>query len=168
MTPNANIGNSVRNITIMALCTAVLLVSQLSLSGIPNIELVSLLLIVYTLVFKRRVLFIIYAFVLLEGLIFGFHLWWISYLYVWMILACLAWAFRAARSSIIWAIVSGAFGLFFGALCAIPYFFIGGASMALANWVSGIPFDIVHCVSNFVLCLILWKPLYALLAKIVR
>lgn len=168
MTSNANIGKAARNITIMSLCTAVLLIFQVSLSGLPNIELVSLLLIVYTLVFKRRVLFIIYAFVLLEGLIFGFHLWWISYLYVWTILACLVWLFHEVRSSVVWATISGAFGLFFGALCAIPYFFIGGAAMAFANWVSGIPFDIVHCVSNFVLCLILWKPLYALLIKIAR
>lgn len=152
----------------MALCTAILLVFQISLAGLPNIELVSLLLIVYTLVFKRKVLFIIYTFVLLEGLIFGFHLWWISYLYVWTILACLVWVFRKIKSPLGWAILSGVFGLFFGALCSIPYFFIGGASMAFANWVSGIMFDIVHCVSNFLICLLLWKPIYTLLSKIAK
>ena len=47
----------------------------------------------------------------------------------------------------------------FGALCAIPYFFIGGWQMAFSWWVSGIPYDVIHCVSNTVLVFVLFPPL---------
>lgn len=59
-----------------AFLAAILLVLQVSLSWLPNVELVSLLLILYTLVFRRHVWFILYVFVILEGLIYGFGLWW--------------------------------------------------------------------------------------------
>ena len=66
--------------------TALLLVSQVALAFLPNIEVVSLLIIIYTLFFKRKTLYIIYLFALLEGLLYGFGTWWIMYLYVWTIL----------------------------------------------------------------------------------
>ena len=49
--------------------------------------------------------------------------------------------------------------LCFGALCAISYFFIGGWQMAFSWWVSGIPYDVIHCVSNTVLVFVLFPPL---------
>lgn len=54
---------------------------------------------------------------------------------------------------------AGLHGLCFGALCAIPYFFIGGWQMAFSWWVSGIPYDVIHCVSNTVLVFVLFPPL---------
>ena len=44
-----------RQIVILGLMTALLLVAQVGLSFLPNIELVSLLIIVYTMVFRRKV-----------------------------------------------------------------------------------------------------------------
>ena len=44
-------------------------------------------------------------------------------------------------------------------MCSIPYLLIGGIHTAVAWWVSGIPFDMIHGVSNFVLMLVLYKPL---------
>ena len=158
--------NTTRYLVILALCTAIIFVQQVAFAWLPNIELVSLLVIIYTLTFRHKVLYIIYAFVLLEGVTYGFNLWWvIPYLYVWTILAGVAWLFRSMRSSLGWAVLSGVFGLLFGALCAIPYLFIGGPATAFAYWVSGIPFDIAHCAGNFLLCLLLWKPLYKLLTE---
>lgn len=156
----------IRSLTVAALCAALLLVAQVALSGLANVELVSLLVILFTLKFKRTALYSIYVFVLIEGLIYGFHLWWVSYLYVWTILAGLTWLFRGMERSIYWAAFSGAFGLIFGALCAIPYLFTGGFAMAAAYWVSGIPFDLAHCAGNFLLCLLLWKPLRRVLDMI--
>ena len=69
--------------------------------------------------------------------------------------------------------VSGVFGLFFGMLCAIPYFFIGLAGGGMANgfrhmfawWVAGIPFDLIHGASNFALMLVLYRPVFSILRK---
>ena len=59
--------------------------------------------------------------------------------------------------------ISGAFGLVFGALCAIPYLISGGPGAAFAYWSAGIPYDILHCGGNFVLTLILYNPVLRLL-----
>ena len=66
-----------------------------------------------------------------------------------------------------WAIVDGGFGLCFGALFAIPYIFFSPA-YAFSYWISGIPFDIVHCAGNFMIALLLFKPLDAAMKKVLR
>ena len=124
---------TVRELVFLALCTAAMFVSQVALSFLPNIELVSLLVIVYTHAFRRKVLYILYVFALLEGLLYGFTTWWLTYLYVWTILAGLAWAFRRMESPLGWAVLSGAFGLAFGALCELVYLPIIGPRAALGH-----------------------------------
>lgn len=153
-------------ITVSAAAAAVLFVAQTALAIVANIEIVSLLIMLFTLALGRKVFYSIYIFALLEGLLYGFHIWWVMYLYVWTILAGVTWFFRRTRSVLVWAVISGMFGLMFGALCSIPYFFIGGFAMGSAYWVAGIPFDLVHCAGNFFLCLILWRPLVIAFGKI--
>ena len=125
-----------REIVIYGILSAVLLAAQVSLGFLPNIEIVTLLILVYTLVFRKKVFFIIYIFVFLEGLIYGFGLWWINYLYVWSIQALITLLFRKNDSVWFWSILSGIYGITFGALCTIPYFAIGGISGAFAYWTS--------------------------------
>ena len=137
---------------------ALLIVVQVAMAAIPNIELVSLLIIVYTLKLGWRALYPIYVFVAAEILIYGLGLWTVNYLYVWLVLVGAALLFKNKRSPVFWMLVSGVYGLFFGALCAIPYFFIGGPSAALAYWVAGIPFDLLHCAGNAAIALLLFKP----------
>lgn len=151
---------STREIILLSLMGALLVAVQYALAFLPNIELVSLLIILYTLVFRRKVLYIIYLFALIEGLIYGFTIWWTTYLYVWTILAAIAHLFRRMDSPLGWAVLSGAFGLVFGALCEIPWLITAGPRVAAAAWVSGIPFDLVHCIGNFIVALALFRPLY--------
>lgn len=158
----------VQSIVILALCTALIFVQQIAMAGLPNIELVSFLVILYAKTFRFKSLYIIYVFAILEGVFYGFHIWWISYLYVWTILALITIAFSTVKSPIMWAVISGTFGLLFGTLCAIPYLIMGGPAMAIAYWVSGIPFDLIHCVSNFFICLLLWKPLVKVASQLTK
>ena len=88
------------------------------------------------------------------------------YLYVWAILWGIVMLLRRNRSVILWCLVLGLYGLSFGALCAIPYLFAGGVGAALSWWISGIPFDIAHCLGNAVSVLVLYKPLYYLMKKL--
>lgn len=164
--PENNSPNKIRQLVTLGLLSAILLVGQLALAPLPNIELVSTLLIIYTQAFKKQVFFIIYVFALLEGLLFGFGIWWVSYLYVWSILALIVLLLQKLDSAILWAVVSGAFGLLFGALCAIPYLVSGGTGAAFAYWSAGIPYDILHCGGNFALTLLLYKPLTRLISKL--
>ena len=146
---------------------AMLFIVQICFAGLPNIELVSFLIIIFTINFSaKQVFFASYIFCVLEGLFYGFGLWWIMYLYVWQILILITSILKKIDSIIVWAVISGSFGLFFGALCSIPYLFIGGIGMAFAWWVSGLPFDILHCIGNFTVMLILYKPIRMFFTKI--
>lgn len=149
----------------MGFLSAILLIGQVGMAFLPNIEPVTTLIILYTLTYKKHVFSVIYTFVLLEGIVHGFGIWWMSYLYIWSILALIVLALQKIDSVILWAVISGAFGLSFGALCAIPYLISGGPGAAFAYWTNGIPYDILHCAGNFVLTLVLYKPLLPILKK---
>ena len=101
----------------------------------------------------------------MEILFYGISLWNINYLYIWAVLAVVAYFLRNMRHPLAWAILSGTFGLLFGALCGIVDIFIGGFGYAVTKWVSGVPFDIAHCAGNFVIALVLFVPMRNLLEK---
>ena len=157
-----------RELVLFGALTAVVFVAQVLMGFLPNLELVTLLLLLYTVMFGRKVFFIIYVFVLLEGFFYAFGLWWINYLYVWSVQALITLIFRKQDSVVFWSILSGFYGITFGALCAIPYFFMGGASSAFAYWVSGVAYDIPHCIGNVLLCLLHYRPLRQLLEQAVK
>lgn len=150
----------------IGMMVAMIEAAKTALAAIPNVELVSLLIILFTLFFGKKIIYVIGAFVLVEGLIYGFGIWWVMYLYAWPLLAYVTWLFRKQTSVWVFAAVSGVFGLLFGALCSIPYFFIGGWNMGFSWWIAGIPYDLIHGVSNFVVCLILFVPLRKVLGKL--
>lgn len=154
-----------RSLAWMGVLTALLFAGQVVMSFLPNLEIVSLLIILYTIFFGKKVFWMIYGFVFLEGFLYGFGMWWFQYLYLWSILAVVALFFISNTSALFWSILSGFFGLSFGALCTLPYLIAGGPAAAFAYWVSGLGFDLIHCIGNVVLCLVLFKPLYALLQK---
>lgn len=156
-----------RRVVLCALLAAIMAALQAAMSFLPNIEPVSLLVLVYSLTFGRDVFYIIYTFVFVEGLIYGFSMWWFTYLYIWPLwaLAVMTLGKNKERSPMLWAVASGAFGLSFGALDALPYL-AGGPAAAFARWLSGIPFDLLHCGGNFFLALILEKPLHQLLGTL--
>ena len=138
---------------------AMMFVMQVALSPIRNFHMTDVLIILTAIYFGWKVMYSVFVFVVLEGLMWGFGLWVVSYMYLWPILAVVAVVMRRNDSAIVWAIVAALHGLFFGVGCSIPYLFIGGWSMAFSYFISGIPFDIRHCVGNFVLTLVLYRPL---------
>lgn len=136
------------------------------MAPLPNIEPVSLMIMVYAAVFGLKALYPTYIYVLMEILYYGLGTWNINYLYVWGILAVAAWLLKKMEHPLGWAVLSGVFGLLFGALCAPVDAFIGGLGYAVTKWASGILFDIAHCVGNFCIALFLFKPLRQLLERL--
>ena len=61
--------------------------SKVALASLPNINVNAVLIILTAVFFGWRSLYTVYVYVLLEGLVFGFSIWWIGYLYIWAILA---------------------------------------------------------------------------------
>lgn len=114
---------------------------------------------IFAVVFGAKGLYPMYVYVVMEFLFFGFGLWNINYLYVWLVLFVAAWLLRKMENPVGWAILSGTFGLCFGALCGIVDIFIGGWGYALTKWMAGLNFDLMHCAGNFFIALLLFKPL---------
>ena len=139
---------------------------QVVMAPLPNIEPVSLLTMLFAVTFGWKSLYCVYTFVVMEILFHGIGLWNINYLYIWTVLAVTAIYLRKMDSVFGWAMLSGAFGLCFGVLCGIADVFIGGFGYAAAKWVSGIPFDLLHCAGNFAIALVLWDPLRKLLDRL--
>ncbi len=157
---------TLRQIALFGMLGALTFGTKVAMSGLPNIEPVSLLVILFVVVFGMRALYPIYLYVLLEILFYGIQLWNINYLYVWTILAVAAWLLRDMKSSLGWAILAAAFGLLFGLLCAPVYLFVGGPGYAVSWWASGVVFDVLHCCGNFIMVLTLFAPLRKLLEKL--
>lgn len=149
-----------------AILGTLMFVLKMALAGLPNIEPVSLLIILYTVTFGVRALWPIYLYVFLEFATWGLGLWTINYLYIWLILFLLARVFRKMDSPVGWAILSGAYGLCFGLLCTPVYWVSGGWAFAVSWWISGIPSDLVHCVGNFFIMLLLYRPCRKVLATL--
>ena len=147
---------------------ALMFALQVVMAPLPNIEPVSLLVMLLAVTFGWKSLYCVYTFVAMEVLFHGIGLWNLNYLYIWTVLVVASIILREMESAIGWALLSGAFGLCFGALCGIVDLFIGGFGYAAAKWVSGIPFDFLHCGGNFAMALILWKPLRTLLDQLQR
>ena len=164
----------IKDIAQIGLMVAVIEVCKAALAFLPNIELTSFWLIMFTLFFGWKIVAVVPVFILIEGSIYGMNLWWIMYLYIWPLLVLIVWLLRKNDSAVFWAVLSGVFGLCFGALCSIPYIVIGWSSGGFINgirsgfvwWVAGIPWDFIHCAGNFVLMLILYRPVRSAMKKI--
>lgn len=165
-TPSANMKLKIREVVLYAMLGALTFAAQVVMGPLPNIEPVSLMVMIFGAVFGWRGLYPVYVFVVMEVLYYGLGLWNINYLYIWGVLAVAAILLRKMQQPLGWAMVSAVFGLCFGALCGIVDIFIGGFGYAAAKWASGIPFDIAHCGGNFVIALVLFKPLRTLVEKL--
>ncbi len=155
-----------RDLIALSLLGAVTAGAQAVMAPLPNIEPVTLFFICFTLVYGLRALWSCCVFVLLEGLLYGFGFWFVNYLYIWAVLVLAVWLLRRNRSFVLWTVLAAAYGLAFGALCALPYIAVSGWRAAFAYWIAGIPFDLIHCAGNAFMTGVLLRPLTALLTKL--
>lgn len=146
--------------------TALLIIGKEAMSFLPNIEPVTLLLLLLAERYRFKALLPVYAFVLVEGFIYGIHTWFFAYLYVWTIWVLLVIALRRLSHFVFWAIAAAVYGLLFGPLCSIPTFVTLGVAGGVAEIVGGLSFDITHCIGNFVMVLLLYTPLKMLLDRL--
>lgn len=167
---------SITNICLIGIMVAVIEVCKIALSFLPNIELTSFWLIMFTLFFGRKVAFVVPVFILLEGCIYGINSWWIMYLYTWPLLVLVVRIFRRQESVWFWSTLSGVFGLLFGLFCSLPYVAMGawdggihgGLYAGFTWWVAGIPWDIVHGIGNFVLMTVLYHPIRSIMLRLMQ
>jgi energy-coupling factor transport system substrate-specific component len=164
MKPSAKLALS--EIALFGILGGLTFAAKLVMAALPNIEPVSLMVMLFAATFGKKAIYPISVYIAMEILYFGLGTWNICYLYVWLILAAGALLLRKSREKLAFALLSAVFGLCFGALCGIVDIFIGGFAYAASKWVSGIPFDLLHCGGNFAIALIMFKPLRTAMEKL--
>lgn len=157
---------SVREITLFPILAAMTFAAKWVMAFLPNIEPVTLMVLLFGAVFGWKAIFPVAVYVAAEILFYGLGVWNFYYLYIWFVPMVMGIILRRMENPLGWAIAAGFFGLAFGALCAIANMFIGGFGYGIAWWISGIEFDLLHCAGNFVIVLVAFKPLRQLMEKL--
>ena len=143
------------------------------MEALPNIHLLGMLTMTYTLVFRANALKPIYVYVFLNGLFSGFSLWWMPYLYIWTILwgvtMLLPKQMPKKLGYVIYPLVCGLHGFAFGALYAPAQALMFGLDFQqMLLWVAaGLPFDLLHGFGNLAAGLLI-IPLSDLLKKMIN
>ena len=152
----------------------VMFCSKIIMEVLPNIHLLGMLIMTYTVVFRQKALIPIYVYVMLNGLYAGFAPWWMPYLYIWAILWGITMLIprRMPRKikCIVYPAVCCLYGLSFGALYAPAQALMYGlnAKETIAWIVVGFPFfDVSHGIGNLVAGLLI-VPLSELMLKLIK
>ncbi|HOB19749.1 MAG TPA: hypothetical protein PK830_09110 [Candidatus Atribacteria bacterium] len=155
----------VKDVVIVGLMSAALTAGKLALSFMPNVEIVTLFLMLFavTLGLKRALLASI-VFVTTEILLYGFSTWVLVYYALWPCLVVVTTLLsRMIKSEFGYAALAGIFGFSFGFFSAVFESFFYGPAYGIAYWLRGITFDVVHGASNFIIVLMLFSPLHNML-----
>ncbi len=158
---------TIRQVALFGMLGALTFGAKVAMSMLPNIEPVSLMVMLFAVVFGWKGLYPVYLYVAMEILLYGINLWNINYLYVWAVLFVCAWLLRRLQNPLWWAGLSGLFGLAFGLLCSPVYMVtMNSFSYGIRWWMAGFGFDITHAAGNFAIALVLFVPLRKLLSKL--
>ena len=65
---------------LFAMLAALMFCSKKVMEGLPNIHLLGMFIMTFTVVFRKKALIPIYVYVFLDGLFGGFSMWWLPYL----------------------------------------------------------------------------------------
>lgn len=142
--------------------------SKVILEFAPNIHLLGVFTIAFTVVYRKKALYPIYIYVLLNGLFSGFSAWWVPYLYLWTVLwgavMLLPKKMPKLIQPIVYMTVCAVHGFLFGTLYAPVQAVLFGLSLkGMVAWIiAGLPWDFLHGVSNF-FCGILIMPMISVL-----
>ena len=159
---------TVYEIAELAVLCALMFGGKEAMRNIPNVHPVALFLILTIMLHGWKAFYPVVGFVVLELFIYGVGMWSHVYVFVWPVTTLFFMIFRKNRDFLLWAILAAINGITFGAICEIPFIFVIGFPAAVTAWVAGVPYDLIHCVSNFLITLICLKPLYRLSMKLRR
>ena len=154
-----------RDIITIGLLSTILLIGKYVFDFIPNVELVSLLLMMFAITYGLKSIYISIVFCMCNGLMYGFGSWLIVYFVVYGGLVGVSYLLRKPlrRSLIARVVFSAIFGLTFGLWFAIEWGIMYGVSSGVAYYLNGITFDLIHMVGNAVVTLILSVPILKVL-----
>ena len=156
---------------VFSMLGTIMFLSKLIMEALPNIHLVGTLVVVYTLVYRKKALIPIYVYVFLVGVYAGFNWWWMPYIYIWTILWGLVMLLPRKMNErvgfFVYPTVCALHGLAYGTLYAPAQAIMFKLSFEkMLLWIAaGFTFDLIHAVGNLVLGLLIF-PLTKLLTKL--
>ena len=162
---------TVKETAVFGMLGALMYASKLLMEIAPNIHLLGVFTIAFTVVYRKKALYPIYTYILLNGIFSGFATWWIPYLYLWFILWSVTMLLPPKMPKkvkpIIYMILNACHGFLYGTLYAPAQAILFGLSFdSMIAWIiAGLPFDIIHGISNF-FCGILIVPIIKVLQKL--
>lgn len=162
---------STRELVIFGMLGALMYASKVIMEAAPNIHLLGVFTIAFTVVYRQKALYPIYTYVFLNGLFSGFSAWWIPYLYLWTVLwgitMLLPKKMPEKIKPVVYMVVNACHGFLYGTLYAPAQAIMFGLSFdAMVAWIiAGFPFDFVHGVSNF-FCGLLIVPVIRVLKSV--
>lgn len=152
---------------------ALMFCSKIIMEALPNIHLLGMLVMLYTVVFRAKALIPLYLYVIIQGFYAGFAPWWVPYLYVWTVLwgvtMLLPKKMPHKVAMIVYPIICALHGFAFGTIYAPGQALLYGFTFeqTLAWIASGLPFDVIHGISNFFVGM-LTLPLSELIKKLMK
>lgn len=158
---------------IFAMLGALMFCSKKAMEALPNIHLLGMFIMTFTVVFRWKALIPLYIYVFLDGLFGGFNVWWLPYLYIWAILwgitMLLPRKMPKKAAMIVYPIVCALHGLLFGVLYAPAQALLYRLNFRqTVAWVmSGLPYDALHAAGNLASGLLI-VPLAELLRKLMK
>lgn len=164
-------GQFIRRCVVFAMLGTMMFLSDILMEFLPNIHLVGMLTVVYTIVYRKLALVPIYVYVFLNGLYGGFAMWWVPYCYAWTVLwgitMLLPKKMPAKVSVPVYMAICSLHGLMFGTLYAPFQALSFGLNFdAMIAWIiSGLPFDCIHATGNLVAGTLI-VPLSSVLARL--
>lgn len=156
---------------VFAMLGALMYASKIIMEVAPNVHLLGAFTIAFTVVYRKKALYPIYVYVLLNGIFCGFATWWIPYLYLWTVLwgatMLLPKKIPEKIRPFIYMLLCAAHGFLFGTLYAPAQALLYGLNFQkMIAWIiTGLPWDFVHGVSNF-FCGILIVPIVKILTRL--
>ena len=159
---------TIREIATFGMLGAVMYASKFIMEMLPNIHLLGVFIVAFTVVYRKKALYPIYTYVILDGIFSGFATWWIPYLYIWTVLwgavMLLPRKMPEKIQPVVYMIVCAAHGFLFGILYAPAQAILYGLSFkgTIAWIIAGFPFDCIHGISNF-FCGMLIMPIIMVL-----
>ena len=159
---------TIREIAVFGMLGGIMYASKLIMELIPNVHLLGALIIAYTVVYRKKALYPIYTYVILNGILCGFAASWVPYLYLWTLLwgavMLLPKQMPKKVRPIVYMTVCAAHGFLFGTLYAPAQAILFGLNFkGMIAWiVAGLPWDAIHGVSNF-FCGLLIVPIVKVL-----
>lgn len=165
-------GLTVREMALFAMLGALMYCSKVIMEVLPNVHLLGMFTMTFTVVFRFKALIPIYIYVMLNGLFAGFATWWVPYLYIWAVLwgvtMLLPKNMPKKLACVVCPAVCCLHGLAFGTLYAPAQALLFGLNFRqMLAWIAaGLPWDVVHGVGNLFAGMLI-VPLSSLLNKLV-